>query len=137
MKNPAFIDDSIKGCMACNKIHNNGLWHYRLGHLPIYKMKTLSLVSKDCNDSSFETSTICHQARQHNLSFTNSDSHSHKPFDRLHADVWGPYKVDTYNGFKYFLTLVDDYSRCTWVHLTKRICFYYCSSIYQICSESF
>ena len=44
---------------------------------------------------------------------------SSNPFDLLHADVWGPYKVETYNGFKYFLTLVDDYSRCTWVHLMK------------------
>lgn len=34
-------------------------------------------------------------------------------FDLIHMDVWGPYKVATYNGMKYFLTLVDDKSRWT------------------------
>nr|GEU78655.1 ribonuclease H-like domain-containing protein [Tanacetum cinerariifolium] len=29
----------------------------------------------------------------------------------MHLDVWGPYKVISREGFKYFLTIVDDYSR--------------------------
>jgi len=32
-------------------------------------------------------------------------------------DVWGPYKVATHNGMRYFLTLVDDKSRWTWTFL--------------------
>ncbi|XP_075095218.1 uncharacterized protein LOC142173512 [Nicotiana tabacum] len=35
-------------------------------------------------------------------------------FELIHVDVWGPYKESTYNGFKYFLTVVDDYSRVVW-----------------------
>lgn len=34
-------------------------------------------------------------------------------------DLWGPYKVPTMNGNKYFLTVVDDFSRFTWVFLLK------------------
>ncbi|XP_075112694.1 uncharacterized protein LOC142182334 [Nicotiana tabacum] len=34
-------------------------------------------------------------------------------------DVWGPYKVATYNGMKFFLTLVDDYTRWTWTFLIR------------------
>ena len=34
-------------------------------------------------------------------------------------DVWGPYSVSTYDGFKFFLTIVDDASRSTWVYLMK------------------
>ena len=37
----------------------------------------------------------------------------------MHIDLWGPYKVPTYNGFKYFMTIVDDHSRSTWIHLVK------------------
>nr|KAJ0211652.1 hypothetical protein LSAT_V11C400219650 [Lactuca sativa] len=92
---------------------------YGLGHLPIYKMRSMSLLKRDCNEQTFNSCGICHQARQHKLSFTTSDYVSNNPFDLLHVGVWGPYKVETYNGFKYFLTLVDDYSRCTWVHLMK------------------
>lgn len=35
-------------------------------------------------------------------------------FELIHIDTWGPHKNTTYNGFKYFLTIVDDYSKATW-----------------------
>ncbi|XP_019258158.1 PREDICTED: uncharacterized protein LOC109236429 [Nicotiana attenuata] len=31
--------------------------------------------------------------------------------------LWGPYHIPTYDGYKYFITLVDDYSRSTRTHL--------------------
>ncbi|CAJ2674628.1 unnamed protein product [Trifolium pratense] len=34
-------------------------------------------------------------------------------------DIWGPYTTATVHGHKYFLTIVDDYSRFTWVILLK------------------
>src|ERR1044072_4256537 len=34
-------------------------------------------------------------------------------------DIWGPYSVNTVHGHRYFLTIVDDHSRFTWVHLMK------------------
>lgn len=38
-------------------------------------------------------------------------------FDLVHLDVWRPYKHLTINKCKYFLTIVDDYSRATWTFL--------------------
>uniref|UniRef100_A0A2N9IF64 Integrase catalytic domain-containing protein n=1 Tax=Fagus sylvatica TaxID=28930 RepID=A0A2N9IF64_FAGSY len=38
-------------------------------------------------------------------------------FDLIHCDIWGPYFLPTHDGFKYFLTIVDDCSRSTWVYL--------------------
>jgi len=35
----------------------------------------------------------------------------------IHVDLWGLYYVQTYNGYRYFLTIIDDYSRTTWTHL--------------------
>lgn len=35
----------------------------------------------------------------------------------LHIDIRGPYRHQTHNGFKYFLTMVDDFPRTTWVFL--------------------
>ena len=34
-------------------------------------------------------------------------------------DVWGPYSTPTLDGFKYFLTVVDDTTRETWLFLMK------------------
>jgi len=33
------------------------------------------------------------------------------------VDIWVAYKCSTHDGYKYFLTIVDDYSRATWAHL--------------------
>ena len=41
------------------------------------------------------------------------------PFELVHSDVWGPCPVMYPNGFKYFITFVDDFSRITWLYLMK------------------
>ncbi|CAH9056118.1 unnamed protein product [Cuscuta europaea] len=77
----------------------------------------------DCNVSDNDKQSlpcdICHFAKQKKLPFPISTSHASNAFDLIHMDVWGPYKVTSYTGFKYFLTIVDDYTRCTWVFLLK------------------
>ncbi|XP_075074865.1 uncharacterized protein LOC142162416 [Nicotiana tabacum] len=49
--------------------------------------------------------------------FSESSIHTSVPFQLVHIDIRGPYHIKTYNDFRYFLTLVDDYSRVTWTHL--------------------
>jgi hypothetical protein len=34
-------------------------------------------------------------------------------------DIWGPLAIPSMLGFKYFLTIVDDRSRFTWIYLMK------------------
>ncbi|GJZ53625.1 ribonuclease H-like domain-containing protein [Tanacetum coccineum] len=38
---------------------------------------------------------------------------------QVHLDLWGTYKVISKEGFKHFLTTVDDYTRAVWVYLIK------------------
>ena len=54
------------------------------------------------------------------LPFPLSSSKSKKCFDLIHIDVWGPYSVTSIHGHKYFFTIVDDYSRYTWVFPLKQ-----------------
>ena len=35
----------------------------------------------------------------------------------MHCDIWGPCSIPSYDGFKYFLTLVDCFTRSTWLYL--------------------
>ena len=44
---------------------------------------------------------------------------SQSPFDLFHCDIWGPARVPSVSGFRYYLVLVDDHSRASWVHLLK------------------
>nr|XP_009757051.1 PREDICTED: uncharacterized protein LOC104209975 [Nicotiana sylvestris] len=49
--------------------------------------------------------------------FPSSNACSINAFDLIHVDVWEPYRVSTHNGRRYFMTLVDDYSRFIWLFL--------------------
>ena len=62
---------------------------------------------------------ICHFSKQKRLPFTASTHVSTNPFDLLHCDLWGPFATSTVDGFRFFLTIVDDFTRCTWVYLLK------------------
>lgn len=37
----------------------------------------------------------------------------------IHSDVWGPSKVPTMGGARWFVTFIDDYSRMTWLCCMK------------------
>ena len=61
------------------------------------------------------------QLGKHNCSsFPRSVAHSaSSPFALVHSNIWGHSHVASSLGFQYFVTFIDDYSRCTWLFLMK------------------
>ena len=53
------------------------------------------------------------------LPYDISTSCASNCFDLVHIDIWGAYRVPTRGNFRYFLTIVDDHSRATWVYLLQ------------------
>ncbi|KAD6794434.1 hypothetical protein E3N88_05330 [Mikania micrantha] len=108
---------SMKVCLS--KSQEYSMWHSRLGHPSDEVLKVLK------NYLNIETTTntspceICHKAKQTRNPFPLSDHVSKQVGDLVHLDLWGPYKVTSFEGFKYFLTIVDDYSRSVWCYLQK------------------
>jgi transposase InsO family protein len=45
-------------------------------------------------------------------------SRANEMFELVHSDVWGP-TIESFDGYKYFVTFVDDFSRETWIYLLK------------------
>lgn len=88
------------------------LWHKRLSHAPFVVLRKLSCF-KTLFTHTDELFTVCVLAKQSRLSFPLSNTTTTTCFYILHADVWGPYRVSTHDGKRYFLTLVDDYSTHT------------------------
>ena len=58
-------------------------------------------------------------AKQKKLHFPSFNHIFDNAFDIVHCDVWSPFVKSTQEGYKYFLTLVDDATRSTWVYLMK------------------
>ena len=52
-------------------------------------------------------------------SYVSSDHRSSHAFDMIHSDVWGPCFTSSMNGYKYFVTFIDCFSRVTWLYLMK------------------
>ena len=69
-------------------------------------------------DSSFKCD-ICELAKSHRVTFPISMNKSPVPFMVVHSDVWGPAKISSLNGARWFVSFIDDHTRMTWVCLMK------------------
>lgn len=106
--------------VACTTKHPKiDVWHFRLRHLSSQRMNLIQSSFPDVKFSNQDHCTVCHLAKQKRVSFPVSITRSDSIFDLIHCDVWGPYSQPSLQGHQYFLTIVDDHSRVTWVHLMK------------------
>ena len=79
-----------------------------------YFGKTVSKFEQQIN----KLCDVCPLSKSTRLPFPSSTSYSVKPFDLVHSDVWGLI-IKSFDGYKYFVTFVDDFSRFTWLYLLK------------------
>ena len=101
-------------------IDDTSLWHSRLGHPSFQRLVLLQSVApiiNTCNNNKSFDCTICPLVKQKRLPFPSFAHCSISCFDLVHVDIWGPYSTPSLNGSKYFLSIVDDFSKCTWVFL--------------------
>jgi len=89
--------------------NNYDLWHRRLCHLNIDK-----LFSKLSNITNHNKCQTCFNSKLKNKPFKPSKKMSSKPFDLIHMDLVVPINKSIY-GNKFFLTILDDFSRYGWV----------------------
>ena len=101
---------------ACTSIEAP-LLHNRLGHPSLSKFRKLvphfsSLSSLECESCQLGKHT-------HVLFPKHLDPQTKSPFELVHTDVWGPSRSTSTLGFRYFVSFIDHYSRCTWLYLMK------------------
>lgn len=92
------------------------LWHRRLGHPSEQVVKLLPHVfsNKEHLDTHCE---VCLPTKHSRDKFPLSQNKTCRIFEKIHCDLWGPYRHVSSCGARYFLTIVDDFSPCTWVYL--------------------
>lgn len=93
-------------------------WHSRLGH-PADPALNVLKNSLNFNSDALPPCEVCHKAKQTRVPFPLSHKTTSSLGDLVHLDVWGPYRVVTVEGYRFFLTIVDDFTRATWVYLLE------------------
>nr|GEV28563.1 retrovirus-related Pol polyprotein from transposon TNT 1-94 [Tanacetum cinerariifolium] len=120
---------SLKDMMASSPIcllskalkTKSWLWHHHLSHLNFGAINHLARqgLVRGLLKLKFEKDHLCSACVM-----GKSKKKSHKPKSEdtnqeklylLHMDLCGPMRVESVNGKKYILIIVDDYSRFTWV----------------------
>jgi hypothetical protein len=111
----------------CNlsKYDESWLWHRRLGHLNfdhIIKLKNNGAV-KDLPKISKPYDSVCKPCQIGKLTRTQFKSKTfpstEKPLQLVHMDLCGPSRKEGTGRENYFMLIIDDYSRLTWVAFLK------------------
>ncbi|GJZ22920.1 retrovirus-related pol polyprotein from transposon TNT 1-94 [Tanacetum coccineum] len=123
------VEDMMKPSPICllSKASKNKswLWHRRLNHMNFGTINDLARkdLVRGLPRLKFEKDHLC-SAYQ----LGKSKKHTHKPkientnlevLNTFHMDLCGPMRVQTINGKKYILVIVDDYSWFTWVKFLR------------------
>uniref|UniRef100_A0A803KNI3 Integrase catalytic domain-containing protein n=1 Tax=Chenopodium quinoa TaxID=63459 RepID=A0A803KNI3_CHEQI len=90
----------------------------RLGHAPMTKIKKIEEL-KEIDNKCEDICMTCPAAKFTKLPYTLSSSRAKHALELIHIDIWGAFRVTNIYNQRYFLTIVDDYSRVTWVKLLK------------------
>ncbi|GKC80959.1 retrovirus-related pol polyprotein from transposon TNT 1-94, partial [Tanacetum coccineum] len=101
------------------------LWHRRLSHLNFNSITALAKqgLVRGLPKLKFQKDHLCSAC-----ALGKSKKHTHKPKAEdsvqeklylLHMDLYRPMRIQSINGRKYILVIVDDYSRFTWVNFLR------------------
>jgi hypothetical protein len=90
-------------------------WHARFGHPSSQVVRSLlSLHNLPClqKSSMLSVCDACQLAKSHQLPYNNFIHRSTSPFELTFSDVWGP-ALTSVDGFKYYISFIDDFSKFT------------------------
>ncbi|GJZ53241.1 retrovirus-related pol polyprotein from transposon TNT 1-94, partial [Tanacetum coccineum] len=123
------VEDMMRSSPICllSKASKNKswLWHRRLNHLNFGTLNDLARkdLVRGLPRLKFKKDHLCSACQ-----LRKSRKATHKPktintitevLHTLHMDLCGPLRVQSINGKKYILVIVDDYSRFTWVKFLR------------------
>ncbi|GKB03600.1 retrotransposon protein, putative, ty1-copia subclass [Tanacetum coccineum] len=89
------------------------VWHKRLGHISEAELQVLEkqgLFGKKILGK-LDFCEHCVLGKSHRVSFGVGRHTTQGVIDYVYSDLWGPSQVESLGGKRYFLSIVDDYSR--------------------------
>ncbi|KAJ4715159.1 Retrovirus-related Pol polyprotein from transposon TNT 1-94 [Melia azedarach] len=107
--------------LEIDKDNMTKLWHMRLGHMSARGMQILSKGDLLCGHKikDLEFCEHCIFGKLHRNKFPKAIHRTKGTLDYIHSDCWGPSRVESLGGHRYFVSMIDDFSRMTWVFIMK------------------
>ena len=106
------------------KVNNDSatyLWHCRLGHIGVKRMKKLHKYGflESLGYESFGACKSCLLGKMTKTPFSGIMERATDLLEIIHTYVCGPMSVDARGEYRYFLTFTDDLSRYGYIYLMK------------------
>lgn len=89
-------------------------WHLRLGHLFLHNVPRFIPRPK-----TIDHCDTCNRGKHTRFPFKLIDNKSSMSFERTFCDIWDGYHIASSSGAHYFLTIVDEFTRVTWLYLMR------------------
>jgi transposase InsO family protein len=111
-----------KCCLG--KEDESWLWHRRMGHMHFDNLVKVSKREevREMPQITKPTNTLCkhcQQGKKTKTKFKSKEYSTTKPLEIVHTDLVGPTTTKGLKGERYFMLLVDDYTRMTAVFFLK------------------
>ena len=92
-------------------INDSALWHCRLGHIGVKRMKKLHKdgLLESLDYESFDTCKLCLMGKMTKTPFSGTMERANDLLEIIHTNVCGPMSVDARGEYRYFLTFIDDF----------------------------
>ena len=100
---------------------NTKLWHLRLEHISLKDLKELEK-QKVLGADKIEKLDFyedCVLGKSTRASFNKSVNKTKSILDYVHSDLWGPSQVSSLGRKRFFMSIIDDYSRKVWVYVLR------------------
>ena len=106
------------------KVNNDSatyLWHCRLGHIGVKRMKKLHAdgILKSLDYESLDACEPCLMGKMTKTPFSGTMERATDLLEIIHTDVCGPMSVKAHGKYRYFLNFTDDLSRYGYIYLMK------------------
>ncbi|UYV67906.1 hypothetical protein LAZ67_5002464 [Cordylochernes scorpioides] len=107
-----------------SKDNSRTAWHRRLGHPSDNKLdlilKNNLLKGLNSINGTLDQCDACSLGKMTKVPYVHTDSNQESyPFEAIYVDLCGPMRINSLGGSKYFLTIVDGFSRRIFVEFLK------------------
>ncbi|GJW95205.1 retrotransposon protein, putative, ty1-copia subclass [Tanacetum coccineum] len=97
------------------------LWHYLLGHISKKRIEKLQHdeLRKSTDHESFDKCISCLSGKMARKPYSHLMERAKDLLGLIHTDVCGLFRIVSRQGASYFVTFTDDFSRYSYVYLSK------------------